>query len=104
MVELGVGDVSSSLAYSVQPLAPHVTLVVNSKGGVISCINDDHFTGPRAENNVLRDSSVDFTMLNDEGDGNQGPPDSWCYESKHTANQQHTLVSDGEGRSQWVNR
>ena len=29
-----------------------------------------------------------------EGDGNQGPPDGWCYEGKHTVNRQHTLVSD----------
>jgi len=27
-----------------------------------------------------------------EGDGDQGPPDGWCYEGKHTVNQ--TFVSD----------
>lgn len=29
-----------------------------------------------------------------EGDGDQGPPDGWCYEGKHTVNQPHTFVPD----------
>ena len=27
-----------------------------------------------------------------EGDGDQGPPDGWCYEGKHTASQTHLWV------------
>ena len=29
-----------------------------------------------------------------EGDGDQGPPDGWCYEGKHTVNQTHVLASN----------
>ena len=28
-----------------------------------------------------------------EGDGNQGPPDGWCYEGKHTVNRSYIPVS-----------
>jgi hypothetical protein len=28
-----------------------------------------------------------------EGAGDQGPPDGWCYEGKHTVNQPHAFVS-----------